>query len=80
MTGNATIISTHVIMAECDQDVLGNEEIIANEKKVFTRWTPVLLWCERWSVLPAVFGESRVVEYKQLARTDTCRTRPCDSC
>ena len=32
MTGNATISSTHVIMAECDQDVLGNEEIIANAK------------------------------------------------
>ena len=33
MTGNATISSTHVIMAECDQDVLGNEEIIANAKR-----------------------------------------------
>ena len=32
MTGNATICSTHVIMAECDQDMLGNEEIIANAK------------------------------------------------
>ena len=34
MTGNTTISSTHtVIMVECDQDVLGNEEIIANVKR-----------------------------------------------
>ena len=34
MTDNATIGSTHtVIMVECDQDVLGNEEIIVNVKR-----------------------------------------------
>ena len=33
VTGNATISSTHVIMAECNQDMLGNEEIIANAKR-----------------------------------------------
>ena len=34
MTGNATISATHtVIMEEFDEDVLENEEIIANVKK-----------------------------------------------
>ena len=34
MSGNAKISSSHtVIMAECDQDVLRNEEIIANVKR-----------------------------------------------
>ena len=34
MTGDATISSTHtVIMAQCNQDVLENEEIIGNVKR-----------------------------------------------
>ena len=34
VTGNATISVTHtVIMDEFEEDVLGNEEIIANKKK-----------------------------------------------
>ena len=40
----------------------------------------LLSWREGWSVLPAIFGETRVVQCKQLPRTDTCRTRPRDSC
>ena len=34
MTGNATISATHtVIIEECDEDVLENEQIIANLKR-----------------------------------------------
>ena len=30
-------------------------------KQVFTRRMQLLSWCERWSVLPAIFGEARIV-------------------
>ena len=35
VTGNATISWIHIIMVECDHDVLGNEEIIANVKSFY---------------------------------------------
>ena len=66
-TGNATISASHtVIMEEFDEDVLENEEIIANVKKFFRDGCG----CSR-----GVKGETLVVQCKQLPRTDTCKKK-----
>jgi len=82
VTGNATISATHtVIMEEFDEDVLENEEIIANVKRFLrdgrgcSRGVKGGPCCHQFSE-----KLDRVAQCKQLPRTDTCRTRPRDSC